>query len=145
MALCGEPADRCGNGEQVTAIDDFRITVKLGQSLNKNVPFDLGLDGVPLSLQGGLRAGVGWSLLLDFGLSRNGPYLVKSGTGRSPSRSQPSPTRRTQVNMPFNADGPDDDPPDVPTASFPTTRGRRSTTWRTTTPTSWTTSRSARG
>ena len=79
VALCGDPADRCADGDAVTAIDDFRITVKLGQQIDKNVPFDLGLDGVPLSLQGGLHAGGGWSLLLDFGLSRDGPYLVKSG------------------------------------------------------------------
>ena len=79
VALCGDPADRCADGDAITAIDDFRITVKLGQQIDKNVPFDLGLDGVPLSLQGGLHAGGGWSLLLDFGLSRDGPYLVKSG------------------------------------------------------------------
>ena len=79
MALCGDPADRCVDGESLSAIDDFRITVNIGQDIDKNVPFDLGLDGVPLSLQGGLHAGGGWSLLLDFGLSRKGPYLVKSG------------------------------------------------------------------
>jgi Ca2+-binding RTX toxin-like protein len=79
VALCGDPAERCADGDLVSAIDDFRITVKLGKSIDTNVPFDLGLDGVPLSLQGGLHAGGGWALLLDFGLSRDGPYLVKSG------------------------------------------------------------------
>ena len=86
VALCGDPADRCADGDAITAIDDFRITVKLGQQIDKNVPFDLGLDGVPLSLQGGLHAGGGWSLLLDFGLSRDGPYISsRAARSRSPA------------------------------------------------------------
>ena len=111
VALCGDTPDRCADGEQITAIDDFRITVKLGQSLNKNVPFDLGLDGVPLSLQGGLKAGVGWSLLLDFGLSRDGPYLVKSGpqSVTGPLAGVTGDDNENEVNMPFNADGGDED------------------------------------
>jgi Ca2+-binding RTX toxin-like protein len=119
VALCGDPADRCADGDAVTAIDDFRITVKIGQSIDKNVPFDLGLDGVPLSLQGGLHAGGGWSLLLDFGLSRDGPYLVKSGPQSVTGPLDGVTGTENEVNMPFNADGPDDDPPEGPDGELP--------------------------
>lgn len=119
VALCGDPADRCVDGAAITAIDDFRITVKLGKQIDQNVPFDLGLDGVPLSLQGGLKAGGGWSLLLDFGLSRDGPYLVKSGPQSVTGPLAGVTGAENEVNMPFNADGPDDDPPDGPDGELP--------------------------
>lgn len=77
-AVCDTGA--CADGQPIEAIDDLRITFLLGQGYDVQLPFDLGLDGVPLRLQGNVGSAGSWSLLVDFGLSRDdGPYLVQSG------------------------------------------------------------------
>ncbi|HEX6290153.1 MAG TPA: calcium-binding protein [Herpetosiphonaceae bacterium] len=77
------PSNTCrDNVDKVTDIDDVRITVKIGQGFEKQLPFDIGLAGLPLRSAGNLKSSGGWSLLLDFGLNRNvGPYLVAGGEG----------------------------------------------------------------
>ena len=80
--LCGNPATVCANGEGVTTnfIRDFRVTFKIGQAIDGDVPFDVGLKGLPLRLTGGVHGNGHWSLLLDFGLSfKDGPYIVANG------------------------------------------------------------------
>src|SRR5207247_964154 len=45
-----------------------------------DVPFDVGLKGLPLRLTGGVHGNGSWSLLVDFGLSfKDGPYIVANG------------------------------------------------------------------
>ena len=94
VVKCGfaSPTD-CAPGDSVGAISDVRVTFALGQGLGgsgaptqgcddscvdgENLPFDLGLPGLPLRSAGTLAVQVGWKLIVDFGLSRNdGPYVV---------------------------------------------------------------------
>jgi Ca2+-binding RTX toxin-like protein len=106
-ALCG--ASACAAGDQADAITDVRTTFFIGSqglsgvseptralctpTANPTVCEDgepitatLGLPGLPLSLDGTLRARLGWRMLVDFGLNRdNGPYVVVSGQGHGAS------------------------------------------------------------
>jgi Ca2+-binding RTX toxin-like protein len=78
--LCGTPAAPCANGASITTIRDFRVTFKIGQAIDGDVPFDIGMKGVPLSLKGGVHGSGSWSLLVDMGLSfQVGPYIVANG------------------------------------------------------------------
>ncbi len=43
------------------------------------MPFDIGLRGLPVRLTGGVASDVGWSVFVDFGLNKDGPYLRTSG------------------------------------------------------------------
>ncbi|MDQ1496619.1 MAG: hypothetical protein QOG69_3102, partial [Actinomycetota bacterium] len=79
----------CGGscvGKSMTDLKDVRVIFGVGQSLvDTNVPFDLGLDGVPLRLVGSVHPKVTWSYVVDLGLNRTtGPYVgVKKPTGSS--------------------------------------------------------------
>jgi Ca2+-binding RTX toxin-like protein len=80
--LCGAAAVVCANGEGVTSnlIRDFRVTFLMGQGIDDDLPFDIGLKGLPLRLQGGVHGSGSWRLLVDFGLSlKDGPYIVANG------------------------------------------------------------------
>ncbi|HEY0606628.1 MAG TPA: calcium-binding protein, partial [Herpetosiphonaceae bacterium] len=80
MLTCNSVPDDCQDTEKSTEIDDVRVTVKIGQGFTEELPFDIGLPGLPLRSAGNVKADGGWSLLLDFGLSRTeGPYLVAGG------------------------------------------------------------------
>lgn len=89
---CGGP---CAPGGSPTQIDDIRLTFAIGQGIaavgpatqgctvgtngcvsSGALPFDIGLDGMPLRIAGALDGSVMWRVGLDFGLSRaEGPYL----------------------------------------------------------------------
>ncbi len=90
---CGAPLADCAPAASVGTIGDVRVTFKLGQGVGDSgaptqgcdddcvegvaLPFDLGLPGLPLRSAGTLEAQAGWTLIVDFGLSRNeGPYIV---------------------------------------------------------------------
>ena len=85
--LCDAVAEvACTDGNEVIEIEDVRIKFLMGQetgaSCDECLSFDLGIPGVPLGIDGSLEASAEWSLLVDFGLSReDGPYLVASGDG----------------------------------------------------------------
>ena len=94
--LCGATPTTCANGASLTTISDFGVTFALGKGqvdptggcsancLDPELPFNIGLPGLPLRSEGNVKASAGWKLLVDFGLSRNdGPYLVVSGPGHS--------------------------------------------------------------
>ncbi len=92
---CGQ--DECMTDDAVIDIDDVRITFLTSNGTVGNgcddpidrpdgldVPFDLGIPGVPLKIKDNtaLVTQAAWRLLVDFGLSRaDGPYLVASGPG----------------------------------------------------------------
>ena len=102
--LCGSSATVCANGQGVTSnlIRDFRVTFKIGQGINGEVPFDIGLRGLPLRLTGGVHGSGSWSLLVDFGLSfKDGPYIVANGKKSLLGKVE---------KRPFDVDT--DDPPD---------------------------------
>jgi len=46
-----------------------------------DIPFDIGLDGLPFRVTGKLVPSVGWKARLNFGMNRNGPYLMVNHTG----------------------------------------------------------------
>ncbi|MDX6226095.1 MAG: hypothetical protein QOE64_2471, partial [Frankiales bacterium] len=84
----------CLATDALTDIDDARVTMMLGQGdsptegctatcvAGATLPFDIGLDGLPLRITGSVQAHVGWRALVDVGLSRSdGPYLVVGGSG----------------------------------------------------------------
>jgi Ca2+-binding RTX toxin-like protein len=87
--FCGAAA--CADGATLVSITDMRVTFELGQGAvtcdtggtcvpGVPIPFDLGLKGLPFRVAGELNVQVGWSVLVDFGLSRaDGPYLVTKG------------------------------------------------------------------
>ena len=105
-ALCGTGNTPCADNDPLTAIKDFRVTFKLGQAIDGDVPFDIGLKGVPLKLKGGIHGSGSWSLLVDLGISfSGGPYIVANGKKGFDDEGP--------ENRPFNADCSDDDDPDV--------------------------------
>lgn len=67
--------------DKASDISEIRVSFKIGRESRANtLPFDLGLDGVPLRVAGGVFAKAGWSLVVDFGISRSlGPYLGYDG------------------------------------------------------------------
>ena len=78
----------CGT-QDVAHLTKLRVTLELGQgSLGTGdctgacatdgvIPFDVGLDGLPVHASGALAPKAGWNLLLDFGVDRiKGPFLV---------------------------------------------------------------------
>jgi Ca2+-binding RTX toxin-like protein len=88
----------CADGDDPDTIDDARVTFTIGQGDAPTavgctnpapgacvdgaaIPFDIGLDGLPVRLTGALTPKVGWRANLDFGLDRDGPYLVTGGPG----------------------------------------------------------------
>lgn len=100
---CGTAS--CADDALVSGVDDVRLTFLIGQGVGPtgtpgrgcsgpacvaaDLPFDLGLPGLPLEIAGSLRAEAGWKLLIDFGLNRNGPYVVTGGTGHGVNPAEP--------------------------------------------------------
>ncbi|MDH3540831.1 MAG: hypothetical protein OEP52_12585, partial [Acidimicrobiia bacterium] len=65
-----------GNAGSTLAIADIRVIFSIGQELSTEIPFDLGMDGVPLNLAGSLAPAGSWNYVVDLGLSRTeGPYI----------------------------------------------------------------------
>ncbi|MCH7632775.1 MAG: efflux RND transporter periplasmic adaptor subunit, partial [Planctomycetes bacterium] len=98
--LCDADAEiECKDDEEICLIDDIRVRFRMGQGVvgdrpgctgdendcppgATDLPFDLGIPGVPMGISGALEAKVGWQYLVDFGLSRtDGPYLAATGPG----------------------------------------------------------------
>lgn len=90
----------CGADPSLLSIDDIRLNFAIGQGLNATgspvqgcdascvagatLPFDVGLDGLPLRLTGSIVPQVGWKAQVDFGVNRtDGPYLVVGGAGHT--------------------------------------------------------------
>ena len=88
-----EPADiavivDCGGCDQTAdgstlQITDIRVIFGVGQTaFDTELPFDLGMDGVPLRLAGSLAPQVDWNFVVDLGLSKTtGPYIGISDPG----------------------------------------------------------------
>lgn len=76
----------CGTGVMCTDlfhellhITDVHVRFNVGQATGtpqNGVPFDVGLDGLPIKVAGSVTSQVGWNLVVDLGLNRDGPYLV---------------------------------------------------------------------
>jgi Ca2+-binding RTX toxin-like protein len=72
----------CADGDSPFDIDDLRVIFGVGQEADTELPFDLGMDGVPLRLAGSLAPHVIWNYVVDLGLSRTeGPYIGVSDPG----------------------------------------------------------------
>ena len=102
--LCGSPAERLRRRRRrhVELIRDFRVTFKLGQAIDGDVPFDIGLRGLPVRLTGGVH---GSRLLEPPGRLRHsaedGAYIVANGK---------APLAGKTEKRPFDADT--TEPPD---------------------------------
>ena len=71
---CGDL--KCADGASVSLIDDVRVTFKVGQAIDAQPEFDIGIDGLPIKASGAMSAVGDWSLLIDVGLNRTeGPYI----------------------------------------------------------------------
>ena len=76
-----------------------------GSIADVEVLFDLGLPGLPLSIDGNVKATVPWSLLADFGLSRSqGPYIVTAGAGHGVHPNAPEFELKPAVTLGDNTD-----------------------------------------
>ncbi len=75
ILTCGD--HQCVQGtDGPAAISDISVQLTLGDTIEATAPINLGLEGLPLSVQGGVTAGAEWSLTAGIGLSRtDGPYL----------------------------------------------------------------------
>lgn len=101
---CGDGlADSCADGASLLTMKDLRVVFAIGQTATTALPFDLGLDGVPLRLAGTLAPSVGWSFVIDLGLSREtGPYI---GVGKPlPSSGRPDAELTLQADIGFGED-----------------------------------------
>ncbi|HEY1106406.1 MAG TPA: calcium-binding protein, partial [Agromyces sp.] len=104
VAICDDGGTEalCDGTESLTSLVDLRFELELGQGARDlsggcpvgdtaacpgvtNIPLDLGLPGLPLSLTGTVTASAGWTVELGFGVSRDdGFYLLDNpvpGTG----------------------------------------------------------------
>jgi Ca2+-binding RTX toxin-like protein len=80
VTKCG--VDECADGASPAEIDDITVQVELSDTIEATAPINLGLDGLPLSVQGGVTAGAEWHLNAGIGLSRtDGPYLSAPEAG----------------------------------------------------------------
>ncbi|MFP5488586.1 MAG: hypothetical protein ACLGHQ_09810, partial [Acidimicrobiia bacterium] len=72
----------CADADPVSLVDDLRVIFVVGQTETFDLPFDLGMDGVPLRLAGSLESGVNWHYIVDLGLSKTeGPYIGVADPG----------------------------------------------------------------
>ncbi|MFE6967517.1 calcium-binding protein [Agromyces sp. NPDC057679] len=114
VAVCDDGAGGevvCPSGASLADLLDLRIELELGQGARTisgdgcpdatacpgtaEIPLDLGLPGLPLSLTGTVTAQAGWTVELGFGISRDdGFYLLDN------------PVPGTGAADPENADGP---------------------------------------
>jgi Ca2+-binding RTX toxin-like protein len=73
---CGPNNDPCDPGASPAAIDDISVHLDFSDTIEATTPVNLGLEGLPLSVQGGVTAGAKWELSTAVGLSRtDGPYI----------------------------------------------------------------------
>jgi len=94
---CG--GSECDGSNTIVDLEDIRVRFLMGMGTVQNapgcvgdaddcppgatnVPFDLGIPGVPLGIEGSIVPSAGWQFVVDFGLSRShGPYVAASGPG----------------------------------------------------------------
>ncbi|KQZ07562.1 hypothetical protein ASD23_17165 [Agromyces sp. Root1464] len=108
----------CPAGAPLTDLLDLRIELELGQGARTiagdgcpdatacpgtaEIPLDLGLPGLPLSLTGTVTAQAGWTIELGFGISRDdGFYLLDNpvpGTGLADPEADGGP-QEIRVNL----------------------------------------------
>ena len=79
VALCGG-ATECADGDPLSAITDIRATFTFGDMVEATTGVNLGLDGLPLNVEGGVTAFAEWGVTLGIGVSRDdGPYIALDG------------------------------------------------------------------
>ena len=99
IARCGSN-DPCADSDSPVALSDLELRLTLGQGklggdctgdCAANLPFDIGLDGLPIRLTGALDASVGWRVHTILGLSRTtGPYLGTNPTVKADGTGSPA-------------------------------------------------------
>ena len=108
----------CANSVAANSLDDVRLTFTIGQgevpgtagcnatcATMPAIPFDIGLDGLPVRLTGTIVPQVGWRALIDFGISRTeGPYIVTGGVGHGLNPNAPELQLGVGVSLGNNAE-----------------------------------------
>lgn len=100
IARCGSN-DPCLDGDSPVSLSDLELRLTLGKgklggdctsdACEANLPFDIGLDGLPIRLSGALDASVGWRVHTILGLSRQtGPYLGTNPTVKADGTGGPA-------------------------------------------------------
>ena len=75
-ALCGGTTT-CVSGDLMSAVTDISATFTFGDMVEATTGVNLGLEGLPLNVEGGVRAFAEWGVTLGIGVSRDdGPYIA---------------------------------------------------------------------
>ena len=95
---CGD--HECADGDTLANLTDIRATLTFGDEYVAGTGINLGLEGLPLSIEGGVEAFASWSLTVGAGVSRDdGPYIALD-----PNEDEVQVT----AGVRFNDQGPDD-------------------------------------
>jgi Ca2+-binding RTX toxin-like protein len=80
VALCDDGADgqeACDGSDGLIDVRDIRATFTFGEMVTASTGVNLGLEGLPLSVQGGVSAFANWGVTLGVGVSTtDGPYVA---------------------------------------------------------------------
>ena len=75
VAQCG--GTECVSGDALLAVTDIRATITFGDMVEATTGVNLGLEGLPLKVEGGVTAYAEWGITLGIGVSRDdGPYIA---------------------------------------------------------------------
>lgn len=124
IARCGSN-DPCAGSDSPVALTDLQLRLTLGQGklgssctgdCAGNLPFDIGLDGLPIRLSGALDASVGWRVHAILGLSRStGPYLGTNPTVKADGTGGPAKELAVEASVTLADSAPHCGPGTVPT------------------------------
>ncbi len=78
VTLCDAVAEtECGDGDGFTGIEDIRAVLTFGQMEEASTGVNLGLEGLPLSIEAGVGGFASWSITFGIGVSlEDGPYVA---------------------------------------------------------------------
>ena len=82
LALCDHSGttEACVDGDSLLDLRDIRATFTFGDMVTATTGVNLGLEGLPLSVEGGISAFANWGVTLGVGVSTtDGPYVALDG------------------------------------------------------------------
>ena len=107
--ICGDHECDPGAGDTLANLTDISALVTFGQEVVAGTGINLGLEGLPLSIEAGIEGFAEWSLTVGAGVSRDdGPYIKLD-----PAADEVSVT----AGVRFNDQGPSDSPVRSPSRS----------------------------
>jgi Ca2+-binding RTX toxin-like protein len=101
---CGDDLHDCGDGDSLLTLTDIAAQITFGQEIVAGTGLNLGLPGLPLSIEGGVEAFATWQVTVGAGVSRDdGPYIALD-----PQQGPDGDEVSVDVGLRFNDQGPDD-------------------------------------